>query len=81
MQHVNTKEITLEYELTKVGPSGVGSVDLWWTRNDGQTWEPYADDPEVKGPGKHKRLLPLPVDDGLVGFLLVGAQPGGSGKT
>ena len=52
---VNTKEVTLEYELTKIGPSGVGSVDLWWTRNDGQSWERYADDPEAKGPGRHQR--------------------------
>jgi hypothetical protein len=79
--YVNIKEVSLEYELTKVGPSGVGTVDMWWTRNDGQTWERYADDPEAKAPGRHKVCLPLNVvDDCVVGFILVVRSRAGLGR-
>jgi hypothetical protein len=80
VRYVNTKEVTLEYKVSKVGPSGVGSVDLWWTRNDGKTWERYADDPDAKGAGIHQRLLPLNVEDSVVGFLLVVKSKAGLGR-
>ena len=82
LQYVNHPEVMLEYELAKVGPSGVGSVDLWWTRNDGQSWELYAVDPEVKGTtqsGRHQRTVELP-GDGVYGFVLVVKSRAGLGK-
>lgn len=79
LQYVNSPEVTLEYELTKVGPSGVGSVDLWWTQNDGQTWERYAFDPETKGPGRHQRIVEVP-GDGVYGFVLVVKSRAGLGR-
>ncbi|MCI0639172.1 MAG: hypothetical protein L0Y72_07950 [Gemmataceae bacterium] len=82
VQYVNQTEVTLEYELAKVGPSGVGSVDLWWTQNDGHSWERFAEDPEIKGTtksGRHKRTLDLP-GDGLYGFALVVKSAAGLGK-
>src|SRR5205807_7222696 len=45
---VNSKEVVLEYQLDKVGPSGVGSVELWLTDNDGQSWQRFAEDPDAK---------------------------------
>jgi hypothetical protein len=50
LQRVNDREVTLEYELTKVGPSGVGSVELYLTRDDGRTWEHCADDSDLTPP-------------------------------
>jgi hypothetical protein len=83
LQYVNHPDVTLEYELKKVGPSGVGSIDLWWTQNDGQTWELYAKDPEgmngTVANGKHKRTLELP-GDGVYGFVLVVKSKAGLGK-
>ncbi|MCI0683358.1 MAG: hypothetical protein L0Y71_14740 [Gemmataceae bacterium] len=57
---VNSKRITLSYELKDVGPSGVSAVELWYTVN-GRSWNKYPhrfDDPkqtaiafEVEGEG------------------------------
>lgn len=82
LQYVNQPEVMLEYELAKVGPSGVGAVDLWWTQNDGQSWELYAVDPEIKGStqnGRHQRTVELP-GDGVYGFILVVKSRAGLGK-
>lgn len=82
LQHVNHTEVTLNYELNKVGPSGIGAVELWWTQNDGQSWELYATDPEVRGAanGRHERTLELP-GDGVYGFRLVVRSKAGLGKS
>ncbi len=83
LQYVNHPEVTLTYELARVGPSGVGSIDLWWTQNDGQSWELYAQDPEGKSGtvsnGEQQRTLELP-GDGMYGFLLVVKSKAGLGK-
>jgi hypothetical protein len=82
LRYVNHPEVVLEYELNKVGKSGVGSVDLWWSQNDGQSWELYAVDPEIKGStqnGKHQRSVELP-GDGVFGFILVVKSRAGLGK-
>jgi hypothetical protein len=65
-----------------VGPSGVASVELWWTKNDGQDWDKYAFDDQIKAPvtgGKYQRTLELP-GDGLYGFALVVRSPAGRGR-
>ncbi|MCS7045104.1 MAG: hypothetical protein NZO58_01980, partial [Gemmataceae bacterium] len=84
LRYVNHPEVMVEYELSRVGPSGVGSVDLWWTKNDGQTWELYAVDPESKSGsvrnGVHKRLVYLQDGDGTYGFALVVKSRAGLGK-
>src|SRR5262245_1362462 len=83
IKYVNHPDVTFEYTLDKVGPSGVGSVDLWMTQNDGQTWEHLAEDPESrKGTmtnGRYKRTLELP-GDGVYGFVLAVKSRAGLGK-
>ncbi len=83
LRHVNHTDVTLEYGLARVGPSGIGSIELWWTQNDGQAWELYAVDPESKTgtirEGKHKRTIELP-GDGIYGFVLVVKSRAGLGK-
>src|SRR5262249_29465598 len=82
LQYVNHPRVLLEYELNKVGPSGIGKVELWYTTNDGQSWELCADDPRVEGAtngGRHQRAIDLP-GDGVYGFHLVVKSRAGLGK-
>src|SRR5262249_9060831 len=75
-----------EYQLSKVGPSGIGMVKLYLTRNGGEKWEEFADDPAAKEGGplvagsKYKRTLELPADEGLYGLYLVVQNKAGFGK-
>jgi hypothetical protein len=73
LQVVNHTQITLQYELSHVGPAGVGKIEMWLTRDDGQTWEPYKQDttvnPSMRG-GKYTRTLELP-GQGVFGLSLV----------
>ncbi|MFO0863096.1 MAG: hypothetical protein U0744_00285 [Gemmataceae bacterium] len=80
LMYVNNPEVTLEYELAKVGPSGVASIELWWTQNDGKTWEMYAYDPSIEAkPGRQQRIVPLP-GDGVFGFILIVKSKAGLGR-
>jgi hypothetical protein len=62
---VNTAEISLNYKLEDVGPSGVSSVELFLTR-DGRTWSRLCDDPDKESP----ITATLP-GEGLFGLTLV----------
>jgi hypothetical protein len=66
IQVVNTPRIALGYEVSKVGQSGLRSVDLWMTRDDGRTWERFATDPDKQSPIE----VDLP-GEGVYGFRLV----------
>lgn len=82
VQYANNRELTLEYELARIGPSGVGSVDLWWTPDDGKTWE-RAPSPELKDTikgGHYTRMVELQEGDGVYGFSLVVKSRAGLGK-
>lgn len=82
LQYVNHPEVVLKYELVKVGKSGIGTVELWWTRNDGQSWELYAVDPDSKGStqnGEQQATVELP-GEGVYGFNLVVKSRAGLGK-
>lgn len=72
---VNTRRITLNYEIRDKGPSGISSVDLWCT-TDGRTWVRYPTNSSLEPP-----LVLENVPEGLYGFTLVvrsGAGRGGS---
>jgi Bacterial Ig-like domain len=74
IRYVNSPLVVLEYELAKVGPSGVGSVEIFYTENDGQTWELLAKENEKRlsslGAGRYQAELELP-RDGVFGFTIV----------
>ena len=79
---VNKTEVVLEYQLDKVGPSGIGSVELWLTQTDGQTWQRWAEDPDAKTlvtGGKVQRTVELP-GEGIYGFRLVVKSRAGRGR-
>src|SRR5262249_5743473 len=81
LQFVNTRQVTLEYEVAKFGPSGVSSVDVYITQDDGQSWQVFGAvqsgnvpvGPDAKGPPTSvRRSLTLEVPgEGKFGFYLV----------
>jgi hypothetical protein len=82
LQLVNDREILVEYEVAKVGPSGIGSVEVWITRDGGATWGQFATDPDAllaTSGGKYQRTLQLP-GDGVYGISLVVKSKVGMGK-
>jgi hypothetical protein len=72
---VNSRTFSLEYQVDDVGGWGVSKVQLWGTRDGGQTWHYYAEDDDNRSP------LSVTVDgEGLYGFRIVvqsAAGPGG----
>jgi hypothetical protein len=90
LQIVNSRQVTLEYEVNKFGPSGVGSVELYVTRDDGQKWERYGEGQnlnipiptDARGTGASVRrslTVSLP-GEGTYGFYLVVKSGAGLGK-
>jgi hypothetical protein len=73
----------LEYEVDSVGPSGIGRVDLWGTRDSGNTWRRFAAD------RRDDNSIRVSVEEeGLYGFRAVvtngagfGADPPKSGDS
>jgi hypothetical protein len=43
-QFINTNQATLRYQIDKLGPSGVGKIEVWVTRDEGQTWQRVCED-------------------------------------
>ena len=62
---VNTRQFHIDYEVEDVGSSGVGSVELYITEDDGNTWYRYGDDPDLTSPF----VVEAP-QDGIYGFSL-----------
>jgi hypothetical protein len=64
MRMVNSKRITLDFEVKDVGPSGLSSVELWYTR-DCHEWKKYNAPP-------HAKAYVVEVDEeGMYGFTLL----------
>src|SRR5262249_25035377 len=84
------RQVTLEYDVTKFGPSGVSNVDVYVTRDDGRSWQPWGAVQNVslpapndlKGPAAALRrslTVDLPAE-GVYGFYLVVKSGVGLGK-
>jgi hypothetical protein len=73
---VNSKRVTLNYELKEVGPSGVSFVELWYTM-DGRSWNKY---PVRFGedPSQHAITFDV-VSEGVYGITLVAKSGVGLG--
>ena len=71
---VNSKRISLNYELKEVGPSRVSLVELWLTR-DGRNWQKYREDTNAQPP-----FIVEVNDEGLYGFTLVARSGVGLGE-
>lgn len=89
LQYVNQHQVTLEYELKRVGPSGIGGIEVWLTKDDGETWEPFAADEDEQSGAVNRRqqrqfdlrdTLDRPFADGFYGLTLVVKNRAGLGK-
>lgn len=49
-KRVNTRTFRLGYELEDVGPSGLSTVALYITEDNGQSWFHYGNDPDANSP-------------------------------
>lgn len=47
---VNTRAFNLNYQVEKVGPSGVGDVEFFITEDGGQKWFRYGPDEDLQSP-------------------------------
>jgi hypothetical protein len=50
VRRVNSRNLRLGYSLQDVGPSGIGSVDLYVTEDDGGKWFHYGSDSDLQSP-------------------------------
>jgi hypothetical protein len=89
LQIVNKSQVRLEYAVSKLGPSGVGSVEVFVTSDDGQTWERCPAEVAPALPVNDLRfgasatgavLVQLPKDEVIYGFSLVVTSRAGLGK-
>jgi hypothetical protein len=63
---VCSRTFAMEYALEEVGRWGVSTVELWGTRDGGQTWRRYATDDDNRSP------VQVTVDgEGVYGFRIV----------
>jgi hypothetical protein len=62
----NAKKFNLEYDVSAVGPQGVAKVELWITRDGGQSWQPWALDPDRQSPMEVSLI-----EEGVYGFRVV----------
>ena len=88
VQIIKDHQITLQYTVNGCGPSGLGSVELYVTRDDGQTWtssgaQPVNAVPTLDAKGNPAPLqLSLPVtlpEEGAYGFYVVVKNKAGGG--
>ena len=71
---VNSRSFELEYDVDSVGPSGIGRVELWGTRDAGQTWRRFTTVTDNRSPLR----VNVP-DEGLYGFRIVVINGAGFG--
>jgi hypothetical protein len=66
LKYTNQRRLGLNYNV-KTGPSGIGTVQLWMTRDEGRTWEKSGETQTATSPFP----IELPPEDGIYGFILV----------
>jgi hypothetical protein len=76
---VNSKRISLNYELKDVGPSGVSAVELWFTQ-DGRSWNRYPLPKAEEGARPPRPLVFDVAGEGVYGFTLVAKSGVGLGE-
>jgi hypothetical protein len=87
--YVNHAHVTLQYEIAKLGTSGIGSVELYVTRDEGRTWSPSGGEKNINLPPTTELRTGIPMrrnlavdlpEDGIYGFYLVVKSGVGLGK-
>jgi hypothetical protein len=75
-QLINGTHAVLDYQIEKIGPSGVGKVEIWMTADQGQTWKCLGEDLDRKSPAE----VDLP-GEGVFGVSLAVSNGRGFGGT
>jgi len=75
-QFSNTARLFLDYRIEALGASGVGKVEVWYTRDLGQSWQKLCEDNKRQSPAE----INLP-GDGIYGVSLVISNGRGFGGT
>jgi hypothetical protein len=71
-KHVGSRTFALEYELEDFGRGGIAKVELWGTRDGGQTWRLFTSDSD------HRTPIIVTVDDaGTYGFRILAESAAG----
>jgi hypothetical protein len=73
-QVLNNTHVSLKYQIEQQGPSGIGKIEVWMTRDEGQTWQRLCEDSKKKSPVE----IDLP-GEGLYGLSLVVTNGNGNG--
>jgi hypothetical protein len=73
-QLLATTHASLEYRIDQIGPSGVSKVEVWITKDQGQTWQRLKEDLDRRSPAD----IDLP-GDGVYGITLVLTNGNGFG--
>lgn len=75
-QFSNSSRVFLDYRIEALGASGVGKVEVWTTRDLGQSWQKLCEDTDRQSPAE----LNLP-GDGVYGVSLVISNGRGLGAS
>lgn len=76
VQLIQSNHVSLSYQIDQQGPTGVGKVEVWVTRDEGKTWQRLCEDADRKSPVE----FDLP-GDALYGITLVVSTGNGTGAT
>ncbi len=61
VQIVNKHEVRIEFEVPRVGPSGLGGADVYFTLNEGATWQRWPGEVPVSLPPLTETHAAMPV--------------------
>jgi hypothetical protein len=89
LQYTNKRQVKLEFDVSKVGPSGLGGVEVYMTTDEGLTWTaapveanalPVNPDAKSGGPLHGAVAVNLPQEGMRYGFCLIVKSRAGLGK-
>src|SRR5205807_6942581 len=72
---INSTQATIDYEVTRQGPSGVGKVEIYLTQDEGRSWRHCYEDLHPRSP----LTVNLP-GEGVFGLRLVATSGAGLRK-
>ncbi len=78
-KYVNSRQVALSYDLREVGPSGVSSVELWYTLFNDRSWTKLNEYPIDLKSGDQSKKLTFEVNEGVYGITLVAKSGVGLG--
>lgn len=86
LQIVSKRQVRIDYEVAKHGPSGIGAVEVYGTTDDGQTWSlVHTETPqpsEIRSPSPVRASVQVPIaQEGVpTGFYLLVKSKAGLSK-